>query len=214
MPQGILTERDAVRLYHQGEVSLQLPLSQVMTRSLATITQDVLLHEAVERMHQERVRHLVVVDGSGRFQGVVSEQDVVAQLESEYLERTLADGRAAWGRLRVVEAQLHSVFHQASEYMAAAITRACPAFPPWMSAIALSTTRRSAALPWVKRATALPSMPPWRVWMRGPRLWSPPCALCSRRWWRGVRAGSAARLKASRRWAGRLRVTLGPFFHP
>lgn len=117
VPQGILTERDAVRLYHQGEVSLQLPLSQVMTRSLATITQDVPLHEAVERMHQERVRHLVVVDGSGRFQGVVSEQDVVAQLESEYLERTLADGRAAWGRLRVVEAQLHSVFHQASEYM-------------------------------------------------------------------------------------------------
>jgi diguanylate cyclase (GGDEF)-like protein/PAS domain S-box-containing protein len=114
-PLGIVTERDALRLFRRGRESLGLPLSEVMSRPVLSIPENMPLSQAVDRMQREHVRHLVVVDGEGRVAGVVSEHDVVSQLEGDYLDFVLREGQAARAELKESRLRLSAVFDQTSE---------------------------------------------------------------------------------------------------
>lgn len=80
---GIISERDIVRrLGSDGVAVLEQPISDVMTSTVETCTEDETALDVLGRMTRGRFRHLPVVDGSGRLAGILSIGDVVkARLE-------------------------------------------------------------------------------------------------------------------------------------
>jgi CBS domain-containing protein len=84
---GILSERDIVRAIGQGGVhALDDPASSHMTINVITITEDVTVLAAVERMNAGRFRHMPIMK-NGRLDGMISIGDVVkfrlAEIERE-----------------------------------------------------------------------------------------------------------------------------------
>jgi CBS domain-containing protein len=84
---GILSERDIVRALGQGGVhALDDPASSHMTINVITVTEDVTVLDAVERMNAGRFRHMPIMK-DGRVDGIISIGDVVkfrlAEIEQE-----------------------------------------------------------------------------------------------------------------------------------
>ena len=76
---GIVSERDIVQeLAAHGAASLDLPLTEVMTRKVMTCSTSDTISSLMERMTEGKVRHLPVVE-QGRLCGIVSIGDVVKQ---------------------------------------------------------------------------------------------------------------------------------------
>jgi CBS domain-containing protein len=74
---GIVSERDIVQeLAVHGAASLDLPLTDVMTRKVMTCSVSDTISSVMERMTQGKFRHLPVVE-QGRLLGIVSIGDVV-----------------------------------------------------------------------------------------------------------------------------------------
>lgn len=75
--QGILSERDVVRLVASGGTdALSGRIADVMTRDVTTATEETTVDEAMEVMTRRRFRHLPVC-AEGRLVGIVSIGDVV-----------------------------------------------------------------------------------------------------------------------------------------
>ena len=75
--EGIVSERDVVRgLAQHGADLLDLPVTRIMTRAVATCAPDDPVKSVMAEMTRRRVRHLPVVVG-GRLGGIVSIGDVV-----------------------------------------------------------------------------------------------------------------------------------------
>jgi CBS domain-containing protein len=82
---GIFTERDLlVRIVAAGLDPARTSVCEVMTTDPETIDAEELVDQAIRRMDEDDLRHLVVVDG-GRVLGVLSTRDIPA----------LAQGRMA-----------------------------------------------------------------------------------------------------------------------
>jgi CBS domain-containing protein len=78
---GVLSERDLLRRAHPTETAAvfrQLPVSELMTRDVATVTPDERVARCVELMEQRGARHLPVVDG-GRVVAVLSVRDLLRE---------------------------------------------------------------------------------------------------------------------------------------
>ena len=74
---GILSERDIVRrMADIGTAALQLPVAQVMTRSVSTCDMNDSISSVMERMTEGKFRHMPVLD-QGRLAGLVSIGDVL-----------------------------------------------------------------------------------------------------------------------------------------
>jgi CBS domain-containing protein len=74
---GIVSERDIVQqLAAHGTASLDLPLTDVMTRNVMTCGAGDTISSVMERMTNGKFRHLPVVE-QGRLAGLVSIGDVV-----------------------------------------------------------------------------------------------------------------------------------------
>ncbi|MGZ4522705.1 MAG: CBS domain-containing protein [Mycobacteriaceae bacterium] len=84
---GIVSERDIVQQLHaRGRTMLDLPVAEIMTRTVLTCSPDDTLDSVSVTMTNQRARHMpVVVDG--RLAGIVSIGDVVkthiAELEHD-----------------------------------------------------------------------------------------------------------------------------------
>ena len=77
---GIISERDVVgRVVAKGLDPQNVPVSDVMTRDVHTVTEDVLVRRALEMMHQGRFRHLPVVNASNQVIGMVSIRQLMGQ---------------------------------------------------------------------------------------------------------------------------------------
>lgn len=81
---GIFTERDLSRVVSQG-VPYDTPVGNVMTRSPVTIKASEPLSKAIELMNEKNIRHLPVVDESGRVVGIITTRDVTAITEKYLL---------------------------------------------------------------------------------------------------------------------------------
>lgn len=117
---GIVTERDAVRLLRQHSPVARLTAGDVMGQPLRTIGQAASLLEATEALRAHAIRHLVVVDAAGSPCGVVSEHEIVAGLESEYvihLERIIAEKNEALAAL----GQAHEKLAEQSEALSSVV---------------------------------------------------------------------------------------------
>ena len=96
-PAGILTETDAL----QAGVVTDRPFSEitvgdVASHPLITVTRDVTVGRAVDRMREEDVKKLVVVDGLS-LEGIVTRSDVVLHF-GEFIDEAHAidDRREDW----------------------------------------------------------------------------------------------------------------------
>lgn len=81
--EGILTERDILRLAAKGSASIgSLKVEDVMTRDVVVALLDDNLDYVMEIMTKNRIRHLPIVD-QGWMQGILSIGDVVNALRKK-----------------------------------------------------------------------------------------------------------------------------------
>jgi len=74
---GILSERDIVRaMSENGIAALQLPVAEVMTRSVSTCDVNDAISSVMERMTKGKFRHTPVLE-NGRLAGIVSNRDLL-----------------------------------------------------------------------------------------------------------------------------------------
>ncbi|MEK9148872.1 MAG: CBS domain-containing protein, partial [Candidatus Desantisbacteria bacterium] len=83
-PLGIFTEKDAVRVLHDG-LSLERRIDEVMTSPILSAVLDMNIYQAHEMFERHKIRHLVVVEESGNIAGVVTISDIINNLSAEYL---------------------------------------------------------------------------------------------------------------------------------
>jgi len=90
---GILSERDIVRAIRSNGVSaLEQPVSELMTASVQTCTEDSTVPELMELMTEGRFRHMPV-ERSGKLIGVISFGDIVKR-RIEDIQREADDIRS------------------------------------------------------------------------------------------------------------------------
>lgn len=85
-PVGILTERDVVRLTHEGYPE-DTRIRAVMGTPLVTAEGDLDFRSGHLLLMQHGIRHLVVVDAAGGLLGIASESDFRSQLGRDVFER-------------------------------------------------------------------------------------------------------------------------------
>jgi CBS domain-containing protein len=80
---GIFSERDFARkVILKGRAAIDLPVKDLMTTDVITVTPDQSIDECMALMTNHRIRHLPVVEHR-RVTGIVSIGDAVAALNSE-----------------------------------------------------------------------------------------------------------------------------------
>ena len=89
---GEKKQRRAKELATHGAASLELPLTDVMTRKVMTCVESETVNDVMARMTRGRFRHLPVVAES-RLAGIISIGDVV-KARIEQVEREAEDMRA------------------------------------------------------------------------------------------------------------------------
>ena len=89
--EGIISERDLVRaIAASGAGAMSSHVSEYMTPSPATCTETDTVEIIMETMTRGRFRHVPVVDGDGRLNGMVSIGDVVKSRIAETVSEAAA----------------------------------------------------------------------------------------------------------------------------
>ncbi len=84
-PVGMLTDRDlAVRVLAKASDPIQTTVSEVMTQSLRTVSENTPIEDALRAMRLGRCRRLPVVDSTGKLVGLLSVDDIMDLLISEF----------------------------------------------------------------------------------------------------------------------------------
>lgn len=83
-PVGIITDRDIVlQAVADGLSPKAVFVGEVMTPTVATVSEEADLHEAVERMRAAGVRRLLVTQANGAIAGILSADDIVDGLAAD-----------------------------------------------------------------------------------------------------------------------------------
>lgn len=81
---GVFTERDLMRrVVAPGRDAHQTRISEVMTSPVETVSDSTSVAEAAAIMHARHIRHLAIVDGKGRFLGLVAQRYLLYDLLSD-----------------------------------------------------------------------------------------------------------------------------------
>ncbi len=105
-PEGIVTERDLLRLIR---AKMHLPgtqLQQVMSQPVHTIFSDISSHKAAGILQKKGLRRLVVINSSGRCVGILTETDLIKGLRTSYTDhlKEVIDHQAR--QLQIVRKQM------------------------------------------------------------------------------------------------------------
>lgn len=84
---GILTRRDILYLLASGRAVKNPRLSDVMTLNPITGYREETLEDILAKMREARIRHMPIVDDTGRPLGMISMRDIL-----EYLSKCRTDG--------------------------------------------------------------------------------------------------------------------------
>ncbi|WP_231384418.1 diguanylate cyclase [Thioalkalivibrio sp. ALE23] len=104
-PQGIWTERDALRLDPARMEERDRPMASVMTSPVRSIPGSVSATEAHGIMTEAGIRHLLVIDDDGRPFGIISQTDLALSHGAEAYLRLREVGTALGGRPLRLEAE-------------------------------------------------------------------------------------------------------------
>jgi CBS domain-containing protein len=81
---GIISERDYARkVILEGKNSMIVPIGEIMTKDVLTITPSYTVEECMALMTNKHVRHLPVLDDDDQLSGLISIGDVVKEMISE-----------------------------------------------------------------------------------------------------------------------------------
>jgi CBS domain-containing protein len=84
---GMVSERDYARkVFLMGRASGDTPVSQIMSSPVITVAPEERVHRCMELMTEKRIRHLPVIDGTGRMVGMISIGDLVRAVMEEQRE--------------------------------------------------------------------------------------------------------------------------------
>jgi len=86
---GILTERDILNKVAGETVSFDSPVEHFMTRDPKVLTADDYLSDAVLLMESGDYRHVPIVDGEGRVEGMISIHNIIDLLAEIFPEEVL-----------------------------------------------------------------------------------------------------------------------------
>lgn len=75
-PIGIVTERDMVYVVARS-LPQDTPVWMVMAEDPVTINENALITEAMEKMRELNIKHLPVVDSSGKLVGMLAFRDII-----------------------------------------------------------------------------------------------------------------------------------------
>lgn len=75
---GVVSERDVIGAIAAGR-ALETPAVEVCIKQVVTVRADSEVAEAAKAMNKHGIRHVVVVDVTGKPQGVVSMRDLVGE---------------------------------------------------------------------------------------------------------------------------------------
>ncbi len=78
IPTGIVTERDIARMVgHSAKFFSDIPVSEVMSKPVITVSPDTSIKEAVVLMQQKDIRRLPVVSNNGLMVGIITDKDIL-----------------------------------------------------------------------------------------------------------------------------------------
>ena len=80
IPVGIITERDLVEVLADtlhGVTWEQLSVKHFMTSPIVTITEDLTINEATLITRSHKIRHVPVVDETGKLTGILTQTNIV-----------------------------------------------------------------------------------------------------------------------------------------
>lgn len=77
---GIITSTDVLDVVAEAADPAETLVSDVMTKSVETVTKNLMLEETAAMMTNFGIKHLPVVDDDGDFVGMVSSTDVTSAL--------------------------------------------------------------------------------------------------------------------------------------
>ncbi len=83
-PVGIITDRDIALRVVGREKSPDTPVREVMTKDPITIREDATFFELTKTFREATVRRLIVVDKDGKLVGLISIDDVMELLTTEF----------------------------------------------------------------------------------------------------------------------------------
>ncbi|SHM10704.1 CBS domain-containing protein [Roseibium suaedae] len=94
--EGIISERDIVKaIGREGPDALNQPVSQIMTKSVVTCTEEETVNQVMQKMSSGRFRHVPVVKDK-KLNGLISIGDVVkhriaqVEMEAEHMRTYIA----------------------------------------------------------------------------------------------------------------------------
>ena len=89
-PAGIITDRDiAIRVVGAGK-DPTIPVREVMTRDPITIRDDASFFDLTKAFREAAVRRLIVVDKDGKLVGLISIDDILELLTTEFANLIVA----------------------------------------------------------------------------------------------------------------------------
>lgn len=90
-PIGVLTDRDIALAIPAYDADLgRTPVGELMKKNVVTVDLDETLDVAMEKLGDHGVRRLMVVDGNGVLQGVLSWTDLIPHLSASGLGRVVS----------------------------------------------------------------------------------------------------------------------------
>jgi len=76
---GIITDGDIRRLIQKGRDIYKIPASEIMTKSAKTISDNALAVDALDRMKENSITQLIVVDHTDTYIGIVHIHDIIKE---------------------------------------------------------------------------------------------------------------------------------------
>lgn len=77
IPVGMITDRDITcRTVAEGKNPLEMTVSDAMTNSAVTVTEDSSVEDCCSVMEEKQIRRVAVVDGRGSCCGIVAQADI------------------------------------------------------------------------------------------------------------------------------------------
>jgi CBS domain-containing protein len=91
-PVGIVTDRDvALAVADYGERLSSLPVSQIMTRGVVAVAPGDSIETVVEKIGDERVRRLLVMDADGLLLGIIAWADIAPYVPYRNMGRAVSE---------------------------------------------------------------------------------------------------------------------------
>lgn len=76
LPVGLVTYSDIFSRYYNSNLSGDEPIREIMTAPLVTISENAFLYEAINKMNEKRVRHLLIYNSENQIDGIVSANEI------------------------------------------------------------------------------------------------------------------------------------------